>query len=108
MVKQMSLKKAALTVAAAAALGASAQVSAQGVDTLESKLYPNYVTDDMLLNADKDHSNWLHYGKDYESTRYSAPQADQQGQRQEAAARCGTCRSACWKDRTARRMWSMA
>ncbi|HET9269472.1 MAG TPA: PQQ-binding-like beta-propeller repeat protein, partial [Vicinamibacterales bacterium] len=72
MVKQLSLKKAALAVAAAAALGASAQVSAQGVDTLESKLYPNYVTDDMLLNADKDHSNWLHYGKDYQSTRYSA------------------------------------
>ena len=38
MVKQLSLNKAALAVAAAAALGASAQVSAQGVDTLESKL----------------------------------------------------------------------
>jgi alcohol dehydrogenase (cytochrome c) len=71
MVKQLSLNKAALAVAAAAALGASTQVSAQGVDTLESKLYPNYVTDDMLLNADKDPSNWLHYGRDYQTTRYS-------------------------------------
>jgi alcohol dehydrogenase (cytochrome c) len=71
MVKQLSLKQAALTVAAAAAFGTSVHVMAQGVDTLESKLYPRYVTDDMLLNADKDHSNWLHYGKDYESTRYS-------------------------------------
>ena len=43
----------------------------QGVDTLESKLYPNYVTDDMLLNADKDAQNWLHYGRDYQTTRYS-------------------------------------
>lgn len=72
MVKQLSLKNAALAMAAAAAFGASAQVFAQGVDTLESKLYPRYVTDDMLLNADKDTQNWLHYGKDYESTRYSA------------------------------------
>jgi len=69
---KLSLKNAALTVAAAAAFGASAQVFAQGVDTLESKLFPRYVTDDMLLNADKDTQNWLHYGKDYESTRYSA------------------------------------
>ena len=69
---KLSLKNAALTVAAAAAFGASAQVFAQGVDTLESKLHPRYVTDDMLLNADKDTQNWLHYGKDYESTRYSA------------------------------------
>lgn len=69
---KLSLNNAALAVAAAAAFGASAQVFAQGVDTLESKLYPRYVTDDMLLNADKDTQNWLHYGKDYESTRYSA------------------------------------
>lgn len=69
---KLSLKNAALTVAAAAAFGASAQVFAQGVDTLESKLYPRYVTDDMLLNADKDTQNWLHYGKDYQTTRYSA------------------------------------
>jgi len=68
---KLSLKNAALAVAAAAAFGASAQVFAQGVDTLESKLYPRYVTDDMLLNADKDTQNWLHYGKDYQTTRYS-------------------------------------
>src|SRR6476619_8005736 len=71
MVKQLSLKKAALSLAATAALGASGYVSAQGVDSLESKLYPNYVTDDMLLNADKDASNWLLYGRDYQTTRYS-------------------------------------
>lgn len=29
------------------------------------------VTDDMLLNADKDPNDWLHYGRDYEGTRYS-------------------------------------
>jgi len=69
---KLTLKKAALAASAVATLGASGLVSAQGVDTLESKLYPRYVTDDMLLNADKDHSNWLHYGKDYQSTRYSA------------------------------------
>jgi len=71
MMKQLSLKKAALSLAAAAALGASAQISAQGLDSAESKLFPNYVTDDMLLNADKDSQNWLLYGKDYQSTRYS-------------------------------------
>ena len=71
MVKQLSLKKAALSLAATAALGASGYVGAQGVDSLESKLYPNYVTDDMLLNADKDASNWLLYGRDYQTTRYS-------------------------------------
>ena len=71
MVKQLSLKQAALSLAAAAALGASGHVSAQGVDSAGSKLYPNYVTDDMLLNADKDASNWLHYGRDYQTTRYS-------------------------------------
>ena len=71
MVKQLSLKQAALSLAAVAALGTSGYVSAQGVDSLESKLYPNYVTDDMLLNADKDASNWLHYGRDYQTTRYS-------------------------------------
>jgi alcohol dehydrogenase (cytochrome c) len=71
MVKQLSLKQAALSLAAAAALGTSGYVCAQGVDSLESKLYPNYVTDDMLLNADKDASNWLLYGRDYQTTRYS-------------------------------------
>ncbi|HXX11701.1 MAG TPA: PQQ-binding-like beta-propeller repeat protein, partial [Burkholderiales bacterium] len=71
MVKQLSLKKAALSLAAAAAMGAAGYASAQGVDTLESKQYPNYVTDDMLLNADKDANNWLLYGRDYQTTRYS-------------------------------------
>ena len=72
MVKQLSLKQAALALAAvAAAVGGSGVVSAQGIDSLESKLYPNYVTDDMLLNADKDASNWLLYGRDYHTTRYS-------------------------------------
>jgi alcohol dehydrogenase (cytochrome c) len=55
----------------AAALGASGLVYAQGVDTLESVQYRNYVTDDMLLNADKDPQNWLHYGRDYQGTRYA-------------------------------------
>ena len=72
MVKQSShFKRAAVSLAAIAAFGASGVVSAQGVDVLESKLYPNYVTDDMLLNADKDAQNWLHYGRDYQTTRYS-------------------------------------
>src|SRR5688572_18006455 len=72
MVKQSShFKRAAVSLAALAALGASGGVSAVGVDLLESKLYPNYVTDDMLLNADKDAQNWLHYGRDYQTTRYS-------------------------------------
>lgn len=31
-----------------------------------------YVTEDMLLNADMDQRNWVLYGKDYQSTRYSA------------------------------------
>lgn len=49
----------------------SAGVAALGVETLEGKHIPYYVTDDMLLNADKDPNNWLLYGRDYESTRYS-------------------------------------
>ncbi len=48
-----------------------ATVQAQGVDELEAIQHPNYVTDDMLLNADKDPNNWLHYGRDYQGTRYS-------------------------------------
>ena len=45
---------------------------AQGVDELAAaKQSPNYVSDDMLLNADKDASNWLHYGRDYATTRYA-------------------------------------
>jgi alcohol dehydrogenase (cytochrome c) len=44
---------------------------AQGVDELGAIQHPNYVTDDMLLNADKDPNNWLHYGRDYQTTRFS-------------------------------------
>ena len=46
-------------------------VAAQGVDILEAVQKPNYVTDDMLLNADKDPNNWLLYGRDYATTRFS-------------------------------------
>ena len=44
-----------------------------GVDVLEAsfKWRPNYVSDDMLRHADKDANNWLHYGKDYQNTRFS-------------------------------------
>jgi alcohol dehydrogenase (cytochrome c) len=48
-----------------------APVSAQGVDVVEAVQKPQYVTDDMLLNADKDPNNWLHYGRDYSTTRFS-------------------------------------
>ena len=67
----LSLKQAALALSAVAVVGIPGLVSAQGLDRAESKLYPRYVTDDMLLNADKDANNWLHYGRDYQSTRYS-------------------------------------
>ncbi len=71
MLTPKSLKRAALCLAATAAFGTSGVVFAQGLDEAGSKLYPNYVTDDMLLNADKDASNWLLYGRDYQTTRYS-------------------------------------
>jgi len=61
--------KGAVVLAALAV--ASSGAWAQGLDSAEAKLYPNYVTDDMLLNADKDASNWLLYGRDYQTTRYS-------------------------------------
>ena len=66
-----NFKRAAVSTAALALLGASSMASAIGVDRLESQLYPNYVTNDMLMNADVDSQNWLHYGKDYQMTRYS-------------------------------------
>ena len=34
-------------------------------------LSETYVTDEMLLNADKEANNWLLYGRDYATTRYS-------------------------------------
>jgi len=61
-------KRAAVVAALAVA---SSGAWAQGLDSAESKLFNNYVTDDMLLNADKDASNWLLYGRDYQTTRYS-------------------------------------
>lgn len=48
-----------------------ATVFAQGVDTIEAVQHLHYVTDANLLEADKDPNNWLHYGRDYETTRYS-------------------------------------
>ncbi|MDA0237225.1 MAG: PQQ-dependent dehydrogenase, methanol/ethanol family [Proteobacteria bacterium] len=66
-----NFKRVAVSTAALAFLGASSMASAVGVDRLESTLYPNYVTQDMLTNADVDSQNWLHYGKDYQMTRYS-------------------------------------
>ena len=46
-------------------------VSAQGVDTLEAIIKPNFVTDANLMAAAQDPNNWLHYGRDYAGTRYS-------------------------------------
>lgn len=56
---------------ALAPLFISTNAIALGVEVLEGKHFSHFVTDDMLLNADKDPNNWLHYGRDYESTRYS-------------------------------------
>ncbi len=58
-------------VTAALLAGVSTQVFSLGVDTLDGKHIQYNVTDDMLLEADKDPNNWLMYGRDYESTRYS-------------------------------------
>jgi alcohol dehydrogenase (cytochrome c) len=49
----------------------STQAYSLGVDELAGKHIGYMVTDDMLLNADKDPNNWLHYGRDLEQTRYS-------------------------------------
>lgn len=68
MVKQLLLNRAAVVAAFALASGGA---WAQGLDEAAAKLYPNYVTDDMLLNADKDAQNWLLYGRDYQTTHYS-------------------------------------
>jgi alcohol dehydrogenase (cytochrome c) len=69
----MMHKKMAGIVACTALLGLSLSINthALGVNVLEGKHLNNFVTDDMLLNADKDPNNWLHYGRDYEGTRYS-------------------------------------
>ncbi len=77
------MKDRSLTTCSRSALGVAALVAgavslgsvsawAQGVDVLEAApQQPNYVSDDMLMNADVDPMNWMHYGKDYQSTRYA-------------------------------------
>ena len=44
---------------------------ALGVTELEGNHVKQFISDDMLLNSDKDPNNWLHYGRDYEGTRFS-------------------------------------
>lgn len=68
-----SLLALSATVAAAAIAQATDPEPPLGVDVLEAgmKWRPNYVSDDMLMHADKDAGNWLHYGKDYQGTRFS-------------------------------------
>jgi alcohol dehydrogenase (cytochrome c) len=65
----------AFTCVAASLLSVHAQEAEPplGVDVLEAgfKWRPNFVSDDMLRHADKDANNWLHYGKDYQNTRFS-------------------------------------
>jgi alcohol dehydrogenase (cytochrome c) len=63
----------AAAIAVCAAARAEDPEPPLGVNVLEAtfKWRPNFVSDDMLLNADKDANNWLHYGKDYLGTRYS-------------------------------------
>ncbi len=61
----------AVSVMLGLALGLAPAVLAQGVDELGAVQHQNHVTDDMLLNADKDPNNWMHYGRDYQTTRYS-------------------------------------
>ena len=65
---------AAALGAAALAFGFGSAAQAQVDELGAAPQQPNYVSDDMLMNADKDPANWLHYGRDYESTRY-APQS---------------------------------
>src|SRR5579859_4827329 len=65
------MHRSGLLLTACIVAGSIDSASAQGLDSAESKLFPNYVTDDMLLNADKDSQNWLLYGRDYQTTRYS-------------------------------------
>lgn len=62
-----------LAVVGAGSAGAADPEPPLGINVLEAtfKWRPNFVSDDMLLNADKDANNWLHYGKDYQGTRFS-------------------------------------
>ena len=66
------LKYGFVSAVFAVTLGMISSAFAQGVDVLRGGggAQPNYVTDDMLLHADVDPMNWMHYGKDYQSTRY--------------------------------------
>lgn len=72
-----SARTGAMILALAATIPASALAQDDepplGVDTLEAtfKWRPNYVSDDMLIHADKDANNWLNYGKGYDHARYS-------------------------------------
>lgn len=61
----------ALLISVALSLPASVRAQIPGLEVIEAVQRPEYVTDDMLLNADKDPNNWLLYGRDYASTRYS-------------------------------------
>jgi len=71
-VTQAKLPQLIALCASLAYLGLGAGARAQGLDDASApKQTPNYVTDDMLLNADKDASNWLLYGRDYATTRYA-------------------------------------
>lgn len=64
-------KLQAAVALAAVGIVASQSTFGLGVDELSGRHISHMVTDDMLLNADKDPNNWLMYGRDYESTRYS-------------------------------------
>jgi alcohol dehydrogenase (cytochrome c) len=71
-VTQAKLPRLIALCASLAFLGLGAGARAQGLDDASAqKQTPNFVTDDMLLNADKDASNWLLYGRDYATTRYA-------------------------------------
>jgi alcohol dehydrogenase (cytochrome c) len=83
---KLHFQRAAVVAALAVA---SSGAMAQGLDEAGSKLYPNYVTDDMLLNADKDASNWLLYGRDYQTTRYSPLSQVNQGNVKNLKAKWG-------------------
>jgi alcohol dehydrogenase (cytochrome c) len=73
-VTQAKLPRLIALCAGVSCLGLAAGARAQGLDDASApKQTPNYVTDDMLLNADKDASNWLLYGRDYATTRYALP-----------------------------------
>ena len=74
MTKHQPVGAVALGAALLAAFGLGSAAQAQVDELGAAPQQPNYVSDDMLMNADKDPSNWLHYGRDYESTRY-APQS---------------------------------